>query len=176
MDEGNDSLTAERIEELLADGALERLGMGSRRTCYALPGGVLCVKCYRTDAEIAEGRHPERPPFSPVTERVAREIRRNRFDEARNSCCQECRYWHEMMERLPEELMSVFPSTMRMLRLPSRGWCVVEERVMNADALAVAKPAENAPLRLSRSGTVLATGRLGTVGAQRAFVVDAVTA
>lgn len=46
----------------------------------------------------------------------------------------------------------------------------------NADALAVAKPAENTPLQLSHSGTVLATGRLGTVGAQRAFVVDAVTA
>ena len=139
MEEGDDSLTAERIEELLADGALERLGMGARRACYALPGGRLCVKCYRIDAEIAEGRHPERPPFSPVTERVAREIRRNRFDEARNSCCQECRYWHEMMGRLPEELMAVFPSTMRMLRLPSRGWCVVEERVMNADASPVQK-------------------------------------
>ena len=45
----------------------------------------------------------------------------------------------------------------------------------NADALALSKPAENAPLRLSRSGTVLATGRLGTVGAQRAFVVDVTT-
>ena len=29
--------------------------MGSRRACYALPGGRLCVKCYRSDAEIAEG-------------------------------------------------------------------------------------------------------------------------
>ena len=45
----------------------------------------------------------------------------------------------------------------------------------NADALALAKPAENAPLRLSRAGATLATGRLGTVGAQRAFVVDAVS-
>ena len=45
----------------------------------------------------------------------------------------------------------------------------------NADALALAKPAENAPLQLSRSGAILATGRLGAVGAQRAFVVDAVS-
>ncbi len=45
----------------------------------------------------------------------------------------------------------------------------------NADALTVAKPAENAPLRLSRSGSVIATGRLGAVGAQRAFLVDAVS-
>ena len=45
----------------------------------------------------------------------------------------------------------------------------------NADALTIAKPDENAPLRLSRSGSVIATGRLGAVGAQRAFVVDAVS-
>ena len=44
-----------------------------------------------------------------------------------------------------------------------------------AEALVVDKPTENAPLRLSRSGSVIATGRLGTVGAQRAFVVDAVS-
>ncbi len=45
----------------------------------------------------------------------------------------------------------------------------------DADALAVAKPDENALLRLSHSGNILATGRLGAVGAQRAFVVDAVS-
>ena len=139
MDLGEDSFTAERIDELLADGVLKRLGMGSRRACYALPGGRLCVKCYRTDAEIAEGKHPERPPFSPVTERVAHEIRRNRFDESRNSCCQEYRYWNELKGRIPKELMDVFPSTMRMLNLRSRGWCVVEERVVNADASPVVK-------------------------------------
>ena len=44
----------------------------------------------------------------------------------------------------------------------------------NAEALAMAKPDANAPLRLSRSGAVLATGRLDAVGAQRAFVIDAV--
>ena len=45
----------------------------------------------------------------------------------------------------------------------------------NADALTLSKPAENAPLRLSQSGNILATGRLGSVGAQRAFVVDAIS-
>ena len=44
----------------------------------------------------------------------------------------------------------------------------------NANAISVAKLPENAQLRLSRSGTVVATGRLGAVGVQRAFVVDAV--
>ena len=45
----------------------------------------------------------------------------------------------------------------------------------NADALAIAKPSENAPLRLLRSGAIIATGRLGAVGAQRAFVIDAIS-
>ena len=44
----------------------------------------------------------------------------------------------------------------------------------NPDALTIAKPAENTPLRLVRSGEVIATGRLDTVGAQRAFLVDSV--
>ncbi len=44
----------------------------------------------------------------------------------------------------------------------------------NAEALALAAPTENVPLRLVRTGTVIATGRLGTLGAQRAFVVDAI--
>ena len=45
----------------------------------------------------------------------------------------------------------------------------------NAEALAMAKPAENAPLRLLRAGAAIASGRLGAVGAQRAFIVDAVS-
>ncbi len=45
----------------------------------------------------------------------------------------------------------------------------------NAEALLVAKPAENASLRLTHTGAILATGRLGAVGSQRAFVVDAVS-
>ena len=44
----------------------------------------------------------------------------------------------------------------------------------NAEALTLAAPTENVPLRLVRTGTVIATGRLGAVGAQRAFIIDAV--
>ena len=46
--------TADQIDALLKSGSLERLGMGSRRACYRLPGTNLCVKCYRNGDEIAE--------------------------------------------------------------------------------------------------------------------------
>ena len=51
---------------------------------------------------------------------------------------------------------------------------LIDAAAGNADALALAAPAENVPLRLVRTGTIVATGRLGAVGAQRAFVIDAV--
>jgi hypothetical protein len=125
--------TAERIDALLRSGEAVRLGMGSRRACYALPGSGLCVKCYRSDEEIAEGKHPERPPFKLLSASVVKEIRRCRFDEKRNTCCQEYEYWKELQGRLPEKLAGVFPSTMKKMLLPSRGWCVVEELMENAD-------------------------------------------
>ena len=130
---------AEEIENLLKSGAAKRLGIGSRRACYALPGGRLCVKCYRSDAEIAEGKHPERPPFKPIAPSVAQEISRFRFDEKRNTCCQEYAYWKKLKERLAPDDMAFLPSVMEMVRLPSRGWCVVEELVSNADGSPVRK-------------------------------------
>ena len=125
--------TAEEIDALLKSGSLERLGMGSRRSCYRLPGSNLCVKCYRNGDEIAEGKYPGDSHVTPLSPSVVREIHRCRFDEKRNTCCQEYEYWKELRNRLPEELMSVFPSTMEKLLLPSRGWCVVEELIANAD-------------------------------------------
>ena len=131
--------TAEEIEKLLAAGALERIGMGSRRACYAIPGANLCVKCYRSDEEIAEGRHPGRPPFKPLAPSVAQEISRFRFDEKRNACCQEYAYWKELKGRLAPDDVAFLPSFMEKILVPSRGWCVVEEQVSNADASPVRK-------------------------------------
>ena len=131
--------TAEQIDALLRRGELERLGMGSRRACYRLPGTDLCVKCYRSDEEIEEGKYPGSQPITPLSSTVLREIHRCRFDEQRNTCCQEHEYWNSLKEHLPKDLMSVFPSSMEKKRLPSRGWCVVEELVMNADGSPVVK-------------------------------------
>lgn len=54
--------TAERTDALLTGGSLERLGAGSRRACYRLPGTGLRVKCYRNDVEAEEGRRPGKSP------------------------------------------------------------------------------------------------------------------
>ena len=134
--------TAEEIEKLLATGALNRIGMGSRRACYCLPDGKRCLKCYRSDAEIVEGKHPERKSLKPLAAGVVREIRRFRFDESRNVCCQEYRYWLELKKRLPDSLMSVFPSTVEQIYLPSRGWALVEELVANFDGTPLRKFAD----------------------------------
>ena len=64
---------------------------------------------------------------------VVREIRRCRFDERGNTSCQEYRYWLELKKRLPPDLMAAFPSEMEQVLLPSRGWALVEELVLNAD-------------------------------------------
>ena len=122
--------TAEELEVLFQEGKMERIGMGSRRACYALPGGKLCVKCYRSDAEIEEGLYNGTKKLSSS---VVREIKQARFDEKRNTSCQEYRYWKKLSKELPVELFSVFPQIMKCLFVTSRGWCVVEELVMNFD-------------------------------------------
>ncbi len=122
--------TAEELESLFREGKMERLGMGSRRSCYALPGGKLCVKCYRSDVEIEEGLYNGSKKLSVS---VVNEIKRARFDEKRNTSCQEYRYWGELRKKLPQKLFSVFPQIMECVLVPSRGWCVAEELVENAD-------------------------------------------
>lgn len=151
MEQNEVNYTAEQIDALLGRGELERLGMGSRRACYRLPGNDLCVKCYRSDEEIEEGLYPKGAPFKPLSATVVREIRRCRFDEKRNTGCQEYRYWKELRKRIPEGLMATFPSTMRQLLLPSRGWCTVEECILNLDG----SPAMKFHEAWYRSGTAL---------------------
>ena len=134
--------TAEQLDALFRAGAMKRLGMGSRRACYAIPNTDLCVKCYRSEEEIAEGKHPGLLPFEPLAPAVMREIRRNRFSERCNSSCREYRYWLSLKKRLPADLMAVFPSTMEQMLIPSRGWAVVEELIANADGTHPIKFAE----------------------------------
>ena len=114
---------------------MERLGMGSRRACYAVPGTDLCVKCYRSEDEIAEGQHPD-GEFRPLRDAVIREIRQNRNSDAENTSCQEWRYYLQLKRRLPPDLMAAFPETLERVFVPSRGWCLVESRLSNADGTA----------------------------------------
>ena len=132
-------MSTDEIDRLLASGALERIGMGSRRACYRLPDGRQCLKCYRSDAEIKEGKYPGVTPVVPLASGAACEIRRYRFSECRNVCCIEYRYWRELKKRIPADLMAAFPATMEQVFLPSRGWGIVEELVVNADGTAPRK-------------------------------------
>ena len=122
--------TAEELETLFREGKMERIGMGSRRACYRIPETDLCVKCYRSDEEIEEGMYNGAQELSPS---VVREIKCSRFDEKRNTCCQEYRYWRKLRKRLPSKLFSVFPQTMECFFISSRGWCIVQELVLNFD-------------------------------------------
>lgn len=150
------SFSAEQIDELLNNGSLERLGMGTRRACYRLPGSDLCVKCYRSEEEIAEGKYPWQKPFKPLSPSAVREIRRYRFDEKRNTCCKEYEYWKELRDSLPKDLMAVFPTTMAKMLLPSRGWCVLEELMENSDGSPPAKLFREFKLASSSSRAALA--------------------
>ena len=133
MEKNDATYSAEEIEALLKSGTLTRLGMGSRRVCYALPDGRLCMKCYRNDDEIAEGSNSGGISSKPLRPSVVREIRRNRFSDKGNTSCQEWRQYMSLRNRLPPELLSVFPETIDRLLLPGRGWCVVEDRILNSD-------------------------------------------
>ena len=125
--------TAEELESLFRSGMLERIGMGSRRACYRIPGRKFCVKCYRSDDEIKEGKYNGGRTLSSS---VIREICKARFDEKRNTSCQEYRYWKKLREKLPPEVFAVFPQTMECVSVPLRGWCLIEERVENFDGSA----------------------------------------
>ena len=125
--------TPEELQALWASGGMKRLGIGSRRACYRLPNTGLCVKCYRSEAEIAEGKHPGQEPFKPLSPSVIQEIRKHRFSDSGNTSCQEWRYHEELRRRLPSELLDIFPRTMARILVPERGWCLVEDEVRNAD-------------------------------------------
>lgn len=116
-------MTGVEIEEKLTRGELKLLGAGSRRECYAIPGTQLCLKCYRE-----EGAAPNAT--------VAREIRKYRHDEKRNTCAQEHRYWLELKSKLPAYIFAAFPDSLELIHLPNRGFALIESRVENEDGSA----------------------------------------
>ena len=129
-DETAPNCTAEELDNFFRSGVLERLGMGTRRTCYKIPGTKFCVKCYRSNDEIKEGKYKEARVLAPS---VVREITKARFDEKRNTSCQEYRYWKKLKEKLPSEIFAVFPQKMECVFVPLRGWCLLEEHLENFD-------------------------------------------
>ena len=132
--------TAEELEALFQEGKMARIGDGSRRVCYALPGGRLCVKSYRSENELeTRMRSDGSIERHPLKSSVISEIRKARFDERFNTSCREYRYWKELRQRVSIEQLEAFPKTMEMVCIPSRGWCLVEELIENFDGTAIQK-------------------------------------
>lgn len=133
-------MTGAELEEKLARGELKRIGDGSRRICYAIGDTGLCLKGYRREEELDSRMRPdgtlETYPLKPST---IREIRAARFDERRNTSCQEWRYYQELKVKLPQELFAAFPETLERVSVPSLGWCLVENLIVNADGSPVRK-------------------------------------
>lgn len=128
------------IDTLLTSGDLELIGMGSRRACYRLPGErSLCLKCYRSDEEISMGRNPGTENSKPLSPGAVKEIRSCRHDRNRNTCCQEFDYWRSLKDMVPAEIAAAFPKTMELVHSPSRGWCLIEEFMLNDDGSAITK-------------------------------------
>lgn len=129
--------SAEELERRFMSGDLVRIGDGSRRICYRIPGTGLCVKCYRSDAEL-DARM--RPDGSIETHRlkasVLREISKCRCSDKANTSCQEWRYHQELRQILPPNLLGAFPDVLERVFVPSRGWCLVENEIANADGSA----------------------------------------
>lgn len=122
--------TAKELDDLFREGKMVRIGMGSRRACYKISAGNLCVKCYRSEEEIKEGKYDGAMSLS---DSVVREITKARFDKKSNTSCQEYRYWKYLRENLPKEIFATFPQELECVLVPSRGWCLIEERIQNYD-------------------------------------------
>lgn len=115
--------TLEELEAMMGRGELKLLGAGSRRECYAIPGTQLCLKCYRDESTAPNAS-------------VAREIRKYRHDEKRNTCAQEYRYWLELKSKLPAYIFAAFPESLELIHLPTHGYALLESRVENEDGSA----------------------------------------
>ena len=126
--------SADDLERLFASGNLERIGDGSRRVCYRIPGTGLCVKSYRSEAELDTRMRADGALESHQLKlSVLREIRRYRYSGDANTSCREWRYLQELKYRLPPHLLKVFPEVLERILVPSRGWCLIENEIVNAD-------------------------------------------
>ena len=132
--------TPEELEAMLARGELKRIGDGSRRICYAIGDSGLCLKGYRREQDLDSRMRPDGSlETHPLKSSTVREIRAARFDERKNTSCQEWRSYQELKAKLPQELFASFPETLERVLVPSFGWCLVENLIVNADGSPVQK-------------------------------------
>jgi hypothetical protein len=113
--------TAERLDVELAN--WEYIGTGMIRSCYRVPGQLVCVKFYRT------------------TEKADRDWKWDTYWRVRltrhlfwtNINMQEWRYYERLKKRLPPDLMAVFPDTIEPIYSNKLGWGLRETLLINYD-------------------------------------------
>ncbi len=99
------------------------VGKGSRRSCYRMPEGTLCVKFYHDLDRLPARTKPS----------VLWEIFSSRFFLAGNVNAQAWRYHCKLRKRLTPELLSVFPEHVELAYSGTRGWGIVESLIANPD-------------------------------------------
>lgn len=101
----------------------EYIGTGMIRSCYRVPGQLVCVKFYRT------------------TEKADRDWKWDTYWRVRltrhlfwtNINMQEWRYYERLKKRLPAALMAVFPDKIEPVYSSRLGWGLKETLLVNYD-------------------------------------------
>lgn len=119
--------SADELSIKVDDDNLERIGDGSRRCCFRMPGKPFCVKFYRTPAEYTKKTRPS----------VRASIFFSRFCLWFNVNYHEASYHARLRKRLPPDLFEAFPDQMRMVFSRKRGWGVLESLIENTDGTAI---------------------------------------
>lgn len=111
------------------------IGEGSRRICYRTMSPGLCAKFYRAPHQFRPG----------TAHHVRLLVGLVRFSRRLNVNRQEWRYHGELRQRLPADLLSVFPEKVAPVFSPELGWGVVESLILNADGTVARKITQELP-------------------------------
>lgn len=102
---------------------LSMIGEGRRRQCFRLPGQDACVKFYRSASNLPRNARSG----------VRVEIALGRRFRALNINYREWLYHRSLKQRLPADLLAVFPEQTEPVFCPGRGWGIQETLILNAD-------------------------------------------
>jgi hypothetical protein len=103
--------------------SLSLIGEGRRRQCYRFPGEALCVKFYRNPTTLPKN----------TRKGVRFDITLGRHFRTLNINYREWRYHRGLKQRLPADLLALFPEHIEPVYCATRGWGVLESLILNAD-------------------------------------------
>ncbi len=101
----------------------ELLGSGARRRCYQMPDRDQCIKFYHLPQTL--------PRRTRLKNRYA--IALARHWRAYNINHREWRYHQKLIQRLPPEVLSIFPEHTEPVYSKTHGWGIIETLIRNSD-------------------------------------------